>query len=199
MPRRVRIADAFRSRSNSSFRESHAAGAPGRTPFSGKKRRWPAPLWAPWRALLPPPAAPTPVPASAGGSSGGASRKAKARRNSAASALRSLLKEERWTRGEAKEVQAQASLVLRRYLEQQFGLKAAERTTSEIQAMLGASSVPMDWHQRLVRALKQADAVKFAKGDLPHLTHKATLESYIKFVEHTSNADVEPSSPRHDV
>jgi hypothetical protein len=114
-------------------------------------------------------------------------------------ALHSLLKEERWIRGEAKEVQAQASLVLRRYLEQQFGFKAAERTTSEIQAMLGASSVPMNWHQRLVRALEQADVVKFAKGDLPHLTHKATLESYIEFVEHTSNVDVEPSSPRHDV
>lgn len=114
-------------------------------------------------------------------------------------ALGLLLLEERWTRGEAKEVQAQASLVLRRYLEQQFGLKAAERTTSEIQAMLGASSVPQDWQERLLRALKQADVVKFAKGELPHLTHKATLESYIEFVEHTSIVDVESSFPGNDV
>lgn len=100
-------------------------------------------------------------------------------------ALRTLhqLKEEQgWMHGRAKEAQAQASLTLRHYLERRFDLPAAERTTGDIAAMMPGSSVPQPWQPRLIQALEQADAVKFAKGELPELTHLALINAYIDFV-----------------
>ena len=105
-------------------------------------------------------------------------------------ALDRLIDEKAWQRGEAKEVQAEASLVIRRYLEGQFDMRAAEKTTDEVVAMLGSSRVPSAWHERLTRALGQADMVKFAKGELPDLTHLSTLEAYRDFVLETQ--------PSHD-
>ena len=105
-------------------------------------------------------------------------------------ALDRLIANKAWQRGEAKEVQAEASLVVRRYLEGQFDMRAAEKTTDEVVAMLGASQVPAGWHDRLARALGQADMVKFAKGELPDLTHLGTLEAYRAFVIETQ--------PRHE-
>ena len=105
-------------------------------------------------------------------------------------ALDRLIANKAWQRGEAKEVQAEASLVLRRYLEGRFDMRAAEKTTDEVVAMLGASRVPPAWHDRLARALAQADMVKFAKGELPDLTHLGTLEAYRAFVIETQ--------PRHE-
>lgn len=105
-------------------------------------------------------------------------------------ALDRLIASKAWQRGEAKEVQAEASLVIRRYLEGQFDMRAAEKTTDEVVAMLGASRVPSGWHDRLARALAQADMVKFAKGELPDLTHLGTLEAYRAFVIETQ--------PRHE-
>ena len=99
--------------------------------------------------------------------------------------LQPLLHDEGWKRGLAIETQSQASLAVRHYLEGQFGMPAAERTTREIESLLPASAVPKAWHERLVQALEQADAVKFAKGHLPDLTHRALLEAYIQFVLET--------------
>lgn len=103
--------------------------------------------------------------------------------------LNDLKNEEGWNHGRAKEVQALASLTLRQYLEGRFGLPAAERTTSDIAALLPASAVPVAWQTRLVQAFEQADAVKFAKGELPARTHLALLEAYIDFVLDTQNTD----------
>jgi hypothetical protein len=105
-------------------------------------------------------------------------------------ALDRLIANKAWQRGEAKEVQAEASLILRRYLEGRFDMRAAEKTTDEVVAMLGSSRVPSAWHDRLARALGQADVVKFAKGELPDLTHLSTLEAYREFVLETK--------PRHE-
>ena len=99
-------------------------------------------------------------------------------------ALDRLIASKAWQRGEAKEVQAEASLVIRRYLEGQFDMRAAEKTTDEVVAMLGIPG-PNGWHDRLARALGQADMVKFAKGELPDLTHLGTLEAYRAFVIET--------------
>ena len=100
-------------------------------------------------------------------------------------ALDRLITDKAWQRGEAKEVQAEASLVIRRYLEGQFDMRAAEKTTDEVVAMLGTSRVPAAWQDRLARTLGQADMVKFAKGKLPDLTHLGTLEAYRAFVIET--------------
>ena len=106
-------------------------------------------------------------------------------------ALHRLKAEEGWTQGRAKEVQAEASLVLRTYLEGRYGLPAAERTTQEIAQLLPMSAVPQPWHDRLLTGLTQADVVKFAKGHLPDASHVATLDAYLEFVLHTKVDDHE--------
>jgi len=106
-------------------------------------------------------------------------------------ALNRLKAEEGWTQGRAKEVQAEASLVLRTYLEGRFGLPAAERTTQEIAQLLPMSAVPKAWHDRLLTGLTQADVVKFAKGQLPDASHASTLDAYLDFVLDTKAEDHE--------
>lgn len=106
-------------------------------------------------------------------------------------ALGQLKQEQGWTQGRAKEVQAEASLVLRTYLEGRFGLPAAERTTEEIAQMLPMSAIPQPWHDRLLTGLSQADVVKFAKGQLSDATHMATLDAYLEFVMDTKAEDHE--------
>ena len=106
-------------------------------------------------------------------------------------ALHRLKAEEGWTQGRAKEVQAEASLVLRTYLEGRFDLPAAERTTEEIAQLLPMSAVPPSWHVRLLTGLNQADVVKFAKGQLPDASHAATLDAYLEFVLDTKVDDHE--------
>ena len=106
-------------------------------------------------------------------------------------ALHRLKAEEGWTQGHAKEVQAEASLVLRTYLEGRFDLPAAERTTEEIAQLLPMSAVPPSWHVRLLTGLNQADVVKFAKGQLPDASHAATLDAYLEFVLDTKVDDHE--------
>lgn len=105
--------------------------------------------------------------------------------------LERIKRNEGWTRGLAKEVQAEASLALRVYLEGRFGLPAAERTTEEIGQLLPMSSVPTSWHDRLLLGLSQADVVKFAKGQLADATHVATLDAFIEFVMDTKAEDHE--------
>ena len=106
-------------------------------------------------------------------------------------ALNRLKAEEGWTQGSAKEVQAEASLILRTYLEGRFGLPAAERTTEEIAHLLPMSAVPQSWHDRLLTGLTQADVVKFAKGHLPDASHASTLDAYLEFVLDTEVDDHE--------
>ena len=109
----------------------------------------------------------------------------------ALAALKRLKAEKGWTQGRAKEVQAEASLVLRTYLEGRFGLPAAERTTEEIAQLLPMSAIPQPWHDRLLTGLTQADVVKFAKGRVPDATHVATLDAYLEFVLNTQVNDHE--------
>ena len=99
--------------------------------------------------------------------------------------LNGLLQEQGWTQGRGKEAQATASLAVRRYIEGRFGVPAAERTTGDLAALLPASAIPKTWQTRLMSALEQADAVKFAKGQLPDLTHRSLIEAYIEFVNDT--------------
>ena len=107
--------------------------------------------------------------------------------------LNGLKLEKGWMKGRAKEVQAQASMALRHYLERRFGLPAAERTTEDIAALMPTSEVPEAWQPRLIQALNQADAVKFAKGHLSARTHLAIIEAYIDFVLDTQIAEDEAS------
>lgn len=107
--------------------------------------------------------------------------------------LRRILKEEVWNQGRGKEAQAEASLIIRQYLEQRFDVPAAERTTTEIRGLLPFSAIPTAWHARLLAAFEHADSVKFAKGQMPAERHRNLLETYVAFV-----LDNQPQEPKQD-
>ena len=95
-------------------------------------------------------------------------------------ALDQLIANKAWQRGEAKEVQAEASLVIRRYLEANSTCRRLEKTTSS-----GGHARHLPGPNGLARpprrALGQADISEILK-ELPDLTHLGTLEAYRAFV-----------------
>jgi len=85
----------------------------------------------------------------------------------ALSDLAELLAADLPAKGEVKQFYAQVSDILRRYIEERFGLRAPERTTEEFLAELGTSDALIGKHQNLLgRFLSHCDQVKFA-GYLP--------------------------------
>jgi hypothetical protein len=66
-------------------------------------------------------------------------------------------------------------------------MPAAEKTTGEVRAMMQGSDVPTAWQTRLIDIMETADQVKFAKAELPALTHESLLKAYISFVESTTS------------
>ncbi|MDA0945531.1 MAG: hypothetical protein RLZZ314_1494 [Bacteroidota bacterium] len=101
--------------------------------------------------------------------------------------LTTLLREQGWLKGRAKDVHVEAGLAVRHYLEGRFGMPAAEKTTGEVRAMMQGSDVPTAWQTRLIDIMETADQVKFAKAELPALTHESLLKAYISFVESTTS------------
>jgi hypothetical protein len=87
------------------------------------------------------------------------------------------------------------TLILRRYVERRFGLRAPERTTEEFLGELRETSVLDDGLKKLLRAfLQHADLVKFAQlrplGD----EIEGTLSSCRDFILATRPAPPEPDS-----
>lgn len=77
--------------------------------------------------------------------------------------LAALMEQKLVERGMAERFFGEASLILRRYIEDRFGLRAPERTTEEFLAEAGSSMVLFDEDVRVLgRFLSRADMVKFA-------------------------------------
>ncbi len=82
----------------------------------------------------------------------------------ALAALEALLAEGLLARGAFKPFYLRLSDIVRRYVEERFGLRAPEQTTEEFLAAMSAAPVIRGDHQALLRGfLKQADMVKFAE------------------------------------
>jgi hypothetical protein len=52
---------------------------------------------------------------------------------------------------------------LREYLENQFQLRAFDRTTSELGQILGQSDLAIEYRQPFIKLFRESDLVKFAK------------------------------------
>ena len=78
--------------------------------------------------------------------------------------LEALVREDLVARGEIKKFYQRVTLILRRYVEGRFGLRAPERTTEESLGELGGTDVLTDELKKLLRVfLQHADLVKFAQ------------------------------------
>lgn len=107
----------------------------------------------------------------------------------ALSALDALLAEKLVERGEYKLFYIGVSDILRRFIEERYGLHAPERTTEEFLAELGNTNV-LERNQKLTLRdfLKHCDLVKFAEHQPSDIEIEETFSTCKRFVQETSSA-----------
>lgn len=95
------------------------------------------------------------------------------------------------SRGLIKEFYFEISLILRRYLENRFSIRAPEMTTEEFLASGETHGVLSGFHRELLQGfLTKCDSVKFAKHTPPSEDNDAIISSALKLIEETK--EVEP-------
>ncbi len=88
---------------------------------------------------------------------------------------------------EVKRFYMRLSDIVRRYVEERFGLRAPEQTTEEFLAAMAASPAVGREHQRLLRSfLEQADMVKFAKFTPGRDEAEDAVDAARRFVRQTA-------------
>lgn len=113
-------------------------------------------------------------------------------------ALRRLAEALAFLIGDARAFCVEVSLTVRVYLEEQFKLKAPERTTEEFLHELQSSSLLNETQKKsLAHFLSRCDLVKFARYEPTEAELRDLHDSAVKFIEDTIPAPVltTPSSP----
>lgn len=100
-----------------------------------------------------------------------------------------IIKEEKaWEKGAFKAFESQISLLIRRYVERQFGFPAMEWTTREIIQFIGqkhqSDEVPTALLQDI---LSMSDLVKYAKSDPGIEAHAAQINKCETFIQSTQH------------
>jgi hypothetical protein len=109
--------------------------------------------------------------------------------------LEKLLAEELLTRGEVKLFHLKISDILRHYIENRFGIRAAERTTEEFLTELSMAKSQRDSllgsHKTLLADfLSHCDLVKFAKHEPTIAESEKTVSLCREFIEQTTEETV---------
>ena len=104
----------------------------------------------------------------------------------ALAALDALLAEGLPVAGKIKPFYLRLSDIVRRYVEERFGLRAPEQTTEEFLAAMAAAPVIRSDHQTLLRSfLERSDMVKFARFAPDEDEISASVEAARRFVRQT--------------
>jgi hypothetical protein len=104
--------------------------------------------------------------------------------------LSSLMAEDLIGQGQAKLFYLRVSSILRRYIEERFGLRAPERTTEEFLAELEARPELAPRQKELLkRFLEHCDMVKFAAHQPSRQEVEETLNSCAQFIAETRPAE----------
>lgn len=97
-----------------------------------------------------------------------------------------LRSQELWQKGEVKEYYSRLSDILRRYLDNRYGISSPELTTDETIRMLQKASVTTGAQMSIIKEiLSLSDMVKFAKYVPDSSLHEKCYEDALKFVEET--------------
>ena len=116
----------------------------------------------------------------------------------ALAAVADLLAEDFLASGGFKPFYRRLSAVVRRYVEERFGLRAPEQTTEEFLASMASSSSVGSEHQALLRGfLGQADRVKFAEFVPSSGEAERAAEAAQRFIRQTAPDDGESGSEQH--
>ena len=104
--------------------------------------------------------------------------------------LSALSSEELWQKGEIKEYYSRLSDILRRYIDNRYGISSPELTTDETVRVLQRAAVTTGAQMSVVKEiLSLSDMVKFAKYVPDSSLHESCHEDAIKFVEETKEAE----------
>ena len=105
--------------------------------------------------------------------------------------LNALHAEELWQKGETKEYYSRLSDILRRYIDNRYGISSPELTTDETVRMLQKAAVTGAGQMTLVKELLSvSDMVKFAKYVPESGLHERYHADAVRFVEETRVPDI---------
>lgn len=105
--------------------------------------------------------------------------------------LTGLREEELWQKGEIKEYYSRLSDILRRYIDNRYGISSPELTTDETVRMLQKATVTTAGQMALVKELLSlSDMVKFAKYLPDSSLHDKYLDDAVRFVGETKVPEV---------
>jgi len=105
--------------------------------------------------------------------------------------LQTLRQEELWQKGEIKEFYSRLSDILRRYLDNRYGISSPELTTDETVRMLQKAAVTTAGQMSMVKELLSlSDMVKFAKYLPQSDLHERYYDDAVRFVEETKVPEV---------
>ncbi len=100
--------------------------------------------------------------------------------------LNTLREEELWQKGDVKEYYSRLSDIIRRYLDNRYGISSPELTTDETVRMLQKAAVTTGPQMSQVKELLLlSDMVKFAKYMPESALHEKSYDDSIRFVEET--------------
>jgi len=113
--------------------------------------------------------------------------------------LQALKEEGLWQKGEIKEYYSRLSDIIRRYLDNRYGISSPELTTDETVRMLQKAAVTTTGQMALVKELLSiSDMVKFAKYLPDSGVHETSIEGAVRFVDETRVPDVIPEEKNRD-
>jgi hypothetical protein len=104
--------------------------------------------------------------------------------------LKSLVDENLIEKGEIKEFYLRLSSIVRRYIENRFGLRAPEQTTEEfLNGLEDAQDFPAEYKPLLKDFLRHCDLVKFARFEPETKDIQASFDSCKAFIQGTEEQD----------
>lgn len=104
--------------------------------------------------------------------------------------LQELKAADLWQKGEIKEYYSRLSDILRRYIDNRYGISSPELTTDETVRMLHKAAVTTTGQMALVKeVLSLSDMVKFAKYMPDDASHDINYFNALRFVEETRETD----------
>lgn len=105
--------------------------------------------------------------------------------------LQALRSDELWQKGDIKEYYSRLSDILRKYIDNRYGISSPELTTDETVRMLQKASVTTAGQMAIVKELLSlSDMVKFAKYMPDSALHELSIDNAVRFVEETRLPDV---------